>query len=133
VEVFVSTRRLLGSPPYLMELDARHRSRVAVLQFVRRERGNSPLLIGSDLVRECTGLKMKDGNPLRSRPAPHRSGSPNTATSADGQRYAPPPPAIGIRTVQPMFVYDVISRRPISTNMLARTGSRKRSEMRAAT
>ena len=45
----------------------------------------------------------------------------------------PPSAAIGIRTVQPMFVYDVISRRPISTNMLARTGSRKRSEMRAAT
>src|SRR5216684_5396834 len=35
--------------------------------------------------------------------------------------------------VQPMLVYDVISRRPISTNMLARTGSRTRSEMRAAT
>src|ERR1700730_6145757 len=32
---------------------------------------------------------------------------------------------IGIRTVQPMFVYEVMSRRPISTNMLARTGSRK--------
>src|ERR1700745_4357083 len=32
-----------------------------------------------------------------------------------------------------MFVYEVMSRRPISTNMLARTGSRKRSEMRAAT
>jgi hypothetical protein len=31
------------------------------------------------------------------------------------------------------FVYEVMSRRPISTNMLARTGSRKRSEMRAAT
>jgi hypothetical protein len=42
-------------------------------------------------------------------------------------------PQIGIRTVQPMFVYEVMSRRPISTNMLARTGSRKRSEMRAAT
>jgi hypothetical protein len=41
--------------------------------------------------------------------------------------------AIGICTVQPMFVYDVISRRPIITNILARTGSRKRSEMRAAT
>src|SRR5882672_10379369 len=45
-----STRRLLGSLPYLMDLDTRHRSRVAVLQFVRRERGNSPFLIGSDLV-----------------------------------------------------------------------------------
>jgi hypothetical protein len=49
------------------------------------------------------------------------------------QLYAPASPAIGICTVQPMFVYDAISRRPISTNMLARTGSRKRSEMRAAT
>ena len=45
----------------------------------------------------------------------------------------PPSPAIGIRTVQPMFVYEVMSRRPINTNMLPRTGSRKRSEMRAAT
>ena len=33
---------------------------------------------------------------------------------------------------QAMFVYEVMSRRPISTNMLARTGSRRRSEMRAA-
>src|SRR5262249_60885431 len=32
-----------------------------------------------------------------------------------------------------MFAYEVMSRRPISTNMLARTGSRRRSEMRAAT
>jgi hypothetical protein len=40
-------------------------------------------------------------------------------------RQGPPSPAIGIRTVQPMFVYEVMSRRPISTNMLARTGSRK--------
>jgi hypothetical protein len=39
-------------------------------------------------------------------------------------------PAVGIGAVQPMFVHDVISRRPISTKMLARTGSRKRSEMR---
>ena len=39
---------------------------------------------------------------------------------------------IRIRTVQPMFVYEAMSRRPISTNMLARTGSRKRSEMRVA-
>ncbi|HWO39994.1 MAG TPA: hypothetical protein VNO32_65340, partial [Candidatus Acidoferrum sp.] len=39
-----------------------------------------------------------------------------TATTADGQLYAPPSPAIGIRTVQPMFVYDVISRRPIENS-----------------
>src|SRR5215831_6128119 len=32
-----------------------------------------------------------------------------------------------------MFAYEVMSRRPISTNMLARTGSRRRSEMRAGT
>src|ERR1700730_11795594 len=57
-------RRLLGSLPYLMDLDTRHRSRVAVLQFVCRERGDSSFLISSDLVRECTGLKMKDGNSL---------------------------------------------------------------------
>src|ERR1700731_1204201 len=57
-------RRLLGSLPYLMDLDTRHRSRVAVLQFVCRERGDSSFLISSDLVRECTGLKMKNGNSL---------------------------------------------------------------------
>jgi hypothetical protein len=56
-----------------MDLETRLRSRVVVLQFVRREivlqfvrreRGDSSFLIGSDLVWECTGLKMKDGNPL---------------------------------------------------------------------
>src|SRR6266849_5054873 len=60
-----STRRLLGSLPYLMDLDTRHRSRATVLQLVRRERGDNSFLIGSDLVRECAGLKMKDCNPLR--------------------------------------------------------------------
>ena len=48
-----------------MDLDTRHRSRVAVLQFVCRERGDSSFLIGSDLVRERTGVKMKDDSPLR--------------------------------------------------------------------
>ena len=57
-------RRLLGSLPYLIDLDTRHRTRVAVLQFVRRERGDRSFLIGSDQVRECTGLKIKEGNPL---------------------------------------------------------------------
>jgi hypothetical protein len=57
-----SKRRLFGSLPYLMDLDARYRSRAAVLQFVRRESGNSSFLIGSDLVRECTGVKMKADN-----------------------------------------------------------------------
>ena len=42
-------------------------------------------------------------------------------------------PRHSLRTVRPMFVYEVMSRRPISTNILARTGSRKRSEIRAAT
>jgi hypothetical protein len=58
-------RRLLGSLPYLMDFDTRHRSRLAVRQFVRFERGDSPFLFGSDLVRECAGLKMKDDNLLR--------------------------------------------------------------------
>ncbi len=33
------------------------------------------------------------------------------------------------RRIKPMFVYEAMSRRPISPNMLAKTGSRKRSEM----
>jgi hypothetical protein len=45
-----------------MDLDTRHRTRATVLQFVRRERGDSSFLIGSDLVRERTGLEMKDCN-----------------------------------------------------------------------
>jgi hypothetical protein len=49
----------------LMDFDTRHRSRLAVRQFVRFERGDSPFLFGSDLVRECAGLKMKDDNLLR--------------------------------------------------------------------
>ena len=55
-------RRLLGSLPCLMDLDTRHRSRSVVLQFVCRERGDSSFLIGSDLIRECTGVKMKADN-----------------------------------------------------------------------
>ena len=43
-----------------------------------------------------------------------------------------PPRRDRFRTVQPMFVYEAMSRRPISTNMLAKTGSKKRSEMRVA-
>ena len=37
-----------------------------------------------------------------------------------------------VRRIKPMFVYEAMSRRPISTNMQAKTGSRKRSEMRVA-
>jgi pantothenate kinase type III len=55
-------RRLLGPLPYLMDLETRYRSRAAVFQFVRCERGDSSLLIGSDLIRECTGVKMKADN-----------------------------------------------------------------------
>jgi hypothetical protein len=58
-----SMRRLLGSLPYLMDLDTRHRSRGAVLQVVRREKGDSSFLIGSDLVRECAGLDIKGSQP----------------------------------------------------------------------
>src|ERR1700721_1749302 len=42
-----SDEALLGSLPYLIDLDTRHGSRVAVPQFVRRERGDNSLLIGS--------------------------------------------------------------------------------------
>jgi len=56
--------RLLDSLPCLMDLDAGYRGRVAVLHLVRRERGDSSFLIGSDLVRECTGIEMKDDNLL---------------------------------------------------------------------
>src|SRR6201982_1456048 len=55
-------RRLLGPLPYLMDLVTRFRSRTAVLQFVRCERGDTPFLIGSDLIRECTSIKMKVDN-----------------------------------------------------------------------
>jgi hypothetical protein len=58
----VSMRRLPGSLPYLVDLVTRFRSRAAVLQFVRCERGNTSFLIGSDLIRECTGVKMKADN-----------------------------------------------------------------------
>jgi hypothetical protein len=37
-----------------------------------------------------------------------------------------------VRRIEPMSVYEATSRRPISTNMLAKAGSRKRSEMRVA-
>jgi hypothetical protein len=57
--------RLLGSLPYLMDLGTTHRSRVAVPQFVGRERGDNSLLIGSDQVWECTGFEMKHDNLLR--------------------------------------------------------------------
>jgi hypothetical protein len=60
VEVFYG--RLIDSLPYLMDLDARYRSRAAVLQFVRCERGDISFLIGSDLIWECTGVKMKADN-----------------------------------------------------------------------
>src|SRR6202048_4883000 len=58
-------RRLFGSLPCLMDLDTGRRSGDAVLQLVGRERGDSSFLIGSDLVRECAGVDMKDGNLLR--------------------------------------------------------------------
>jgi hypothetical protein len=53
---------LLGPLPYLMDLVTRFRSRTAVLQFVRCERGDTPFLIGSHLIRKCTGVKMKADN-----------------------------------------------------------------------
>ncbi len=64
--LFINTMMdgLLRPLPYLMDSDARHRNKAAVSQFARRERCNSSLLIGSDLVRECTSINMKDGNPL---------------------------------------------------------------------
>ena len=55
-------RRLLGPLPYLMDLVTRFCSRTAVLQFVRCERGDTPFLIGSDLIWNCTGIKMKTDN-----------------------------------------------------------------------
>jgi hypothetical protein len=55
-------RHLLGPLPYLMDPVTRFRSRTAVLQFVRCERGDTPFLIGSDLIRECTSIKMKVDN-----------------------------------------------------------------------
>src|SRR5580704_2476857 len=45
-----------------MDFDTRYRRRAAVLQFVRCERGDSSFLIGSDLIWECTGVKMKADN-----------------------------------------------------------------------
>ena len=47
-----------------MDLDTGHRSRAAVPQFVRGERGDSSFLIGADLIRECTGVEMKDDSLL---------------------------------------------------------------------
>src|SRR5450755_3617671 len=57
-----SIDHLLGPLPYLLYLDSRYRGGAAVLQFVRCERCDSPLLIGSDLIWECTGVKMKADN-----------------------------------------------------------------------
>src|ERR1700681_3043544 len=48
-----------------MDLVTRRLSRDVVLQLGRRERGDRSLLIGADLVRECAGVDMKDGNLLR--------------------------------------------------------------------
>jgi len=48
-----------------MDLGTRHRSGGAVLHFGRRERGDRSLVIGSDLVRECTGLKVKHDKMFR--------------------------------------------------------------------
>jgi molecular chaperone IbpA len=90
-------------------------------------------LLHVDLVREIPEAMKPRSIPITNSSKLLEVKPSKVATTADAQLYAPPSPAIGIRTVQPMFVYDVISRRPISTNMLARTGSRKRSEMRAAT
>src|ERR1700694_5740347 len=58
-------RRLFGSLPCLMDLATRRRSRNVVLELGRRERGDRSFLIGADLVRECAGVDMKDGNLLR--------------------------------------------------------------------
>jgi hypothetical protein len=43
-------------------LDAGYRRRTAVLQFVRRERRDSSFLISSDLILECTDVKMRADN-----------------------------------------------------------------------
>ena len=66
LQVHVFSATLLSSLPYLMDLDAGDRSRIAVLhnQFVRGGKGDSSFLIGPDLVRECTCIKMKDDNRL---------------------------------------------------------------------
>ena len=48
-----------------MDLATRRRSRDVVFQLGRRERGDRSFLIGADLVRECAGVDMKDGNLLR--------------------------------------------------------------------
>jgi hypothetical protein len=45
-----------------MDLDAGYRRWAAVLQFVRCESGDISLLIGSDLIWKCTGVKMKADN-----------------------------------------------------------------------
>ena len=47
-----------------MNLETTHRSRVAVPQLIRRERGDNSLLIGSDQVRKCTGFEMNHDNLL---------------------------------------------------------------------
>src|ERR1700730_9610938 len=57
-----SMRRLLGPLPYLMDLDTRYHGGAAVLQLARCERGDSSFLIGTDLIRKCTGVKMKADN-----------------------------------------------------------------------
>jgi hypothetical protein len=57
-----SMRRLLGPLRYLMDLDTRYHGGAAVLQFARCERGDSSFLIGTDLIRKCTGVKMKADN-----------------------------------------------------------------------
>jgi hypothetical protein len=69
----VTSSRVPGTPPGLpapekadlMDLDTRHRSRAGVLQFVRGKRGDYSFLIGTDLVRECAGIKMKEDDLLR--------------------------------------------------------------------
>jgi hypothetical protein len=51
--------RCWGSLECDIDLAASQRNRVAVLQFVRRERGDRSFVVDSDLVRERTGLDAK--------------------------------------------------------------------------
>src|SRR5712691_7541267 len=57
-------RRLLGSLYDDIDFVAIQRS-CGVLQFVRRERGDSSFLFASHLVRQCTGIKTKHDDLVR--------------------------------------------------------------------
>ena len=71
---------------------------------------------------------------LSSSPLRHYHGTGVASDKVDTEIYKAFNQAVyeTVRRIKPMFVYEAMSRRPISTNMLAKTGSRKRSEMRVA-